>query len=135
MNSIKAASEIHFQLTLKSKSRIGFRLMQFFKLAVIAFLMVGCASRQSQELKKVEVGMSKADVLGQVGNPTRNDRHNGMDRWTYDLQQEAITEPIYVYFDSGKVVYVGPSYPRGQTKSSSKANENNYRSVGDEPKL
>ena len=54
--------------------------------------------------------MDKADVLDKVGNPARKSRQLGQDRWTYEQDTTSgDKEIIHVFFDEGKVTYVGPS--------------------------
>ncbi len=51
--------------------------------------------------------MDKADVLEKIGSPTRKARIFGQDRWTYELDSSSGATTTYVFFQEGKVTYIG----------------------------
>jgi outer membrane protein assembly factor BamE (lipoprotein component of BamABCDE complex) len=85
----------------------------FSKLSVsflaLSFLITSaCATKAVDPIKQIQVGMDKSDVLEILGNPTRQSRSLGMDRWTYELDSQSGLQTIYVFFDAGIVRYIGP---------------------------
>ena len=94
------------------------RLFWFF---IPISLFLGCASPPKVEsLKSVKLDMTKADVLEIVGNPDRTGRHNGHDRWTYLAPDRKDETARYVYFDKGRVVYVGEIQKNPKLEKASK---------------
>jgi outer membrane protein assembly factor BamE (lipoprotein component of BamABCDE complex) len=88
---------------------ILFCVKSLFLTIAAATLLTGCASPGPHNLRKVDVGMEKAEVLEQIGNPVRTGRHQGQDRWTYLTPDNSET---FIYFSEGKVTHVGsPNEP------------------------
>lgn len=79
-------------------------LHRLFFVVLSSVILAGCASPGPHNLRKVDVGMEKAAVLEQLGNPIRTSRHQGQDRWTYITTDNSET---FVYFSEGKVTHVG----------------------------
>lgn len=85
-------------------------MKKFYTLFAGLIFMGGCSTlNQSESLSRVKQGMSKEQVLGIAGNPSRSDRSKGSDRWAYDIkdEQKRKTDTIEVYFSEGRVQYVG----------------------------
>lgn len=97
-------------------------------------MVSSCATHKPKALKAAQIGMDKSDVLEALGNPTRKTRQHGLDRWTYESNPgEAISEVTYIFFDGGKVTYVGPApepQPLGDTKEMKKK-EGQFQTVGE----
>ena len=74
---------------------------------IITLIFVSCASHQTQSLRKIDVGMDKSDVLEKIGNPTRKARVLGQDRWTYEIDGDSGTDTTYIFFQEGRVTYIG----------------------------
>lgn len=100
------------------------RLILNFIFFILSCVFIGCASPQHQALRRVDVGMDKADVLDLVGNPTRTDRAYNQDRWTYESYKNTSStsgdenSTTYVFFADGKVTYVGPDEMHGAPQQS-----------------
>ena len=64
---------------------------------------------RAEELNQVKSGMTKAEVLGIAGNPSRSGRVQGADKWSYDIKNDdnQRVKIIDVYFTSGRVSFVG----------------------------
>ncbi len=80
--------------------------------------VVSCTHTQKESVRKLEVGMSKADVLEVMGNPTRTNRSHGSDRWVYEYEVNGQKEVTEVYFQEGKASYFGkPKDPKSPVNS------------------
>jgi hypothetical protein len=108
--------------------------LYILSLFALAFqLATGCATvSQTQALRGIAVGMSKSEVLEQVGNPTRTGRHLGQDRWVYAANDESSSaQEIYVFFDQGSVTYVGPAQEPSTQKPKKPSANKNFKIVDD----
>ena len=76
-------------------------------MAFFLILSAGCSTAKKDAIKKVTVGMDKADVLELVGSPTRTGRAPGMDRWIYEYDTPTGMETTFIFFHGGFVKYVG----------------------------
>lgn len=70
-------------------------------------VVASCSTSPDEAAKKIENGMTKADVIELMGNPDHADRVHGADRWIYDAQNDR-SKPVEVYFTEGKVTLSGP---------------------------
>jgi outer membrane protein assembly factor BamE (lipoprotein component of BamABCDE complex) len=97
------------------------KMMLLNSLFLVTQFLFGCASTpQNQALRQVRVGMTKSDVLGLSGNPTRTDRKHGQDRWTYQIAGEESDSITYIFFSDGRVTYIGDAKaPEGPIGNSS----------------
>ncbi len=85
---------------------------------VLSFVLSACSTvPQSQALRQVRVGMTKAEVLDLVGNPTRTERRHGQDRWTYESPPHSGDGPMYIFFSEGQVTYVGDAKAPGPVET------------------
>ncbi len=74
------------------------------------FVISACSSAdKADELGQVKSGMTKAEVLGIAGNPSRSGRVQGADKWSYDIldDEKRRVRIIDVYFTSGRVSFIG----------------------------
>jgi len=77
---------------------------------LLGVCLSACSTSQTKALRRVEVGMTKNEVLNIVGDPSRVGREHGQDRWAYvDHESDTSDETTYVFFSEGRVTYVGPS--------------------------
>ena len=105
--------------------------------------LVGCSTPQSQSLRRIEVGMTKEQVLNLAGNPQRSGREHGQDRWVYINREGGPhdNESTLVYFSEGKVTYIGPTVgPFIENSDNSKSHheetlKNRSEKTPTEPKL
>lgn len=72
-----------------------------------AFFSSACQTNELKAYEKLKVGMDKDDVLGIMGNPTRTQRWQGKDRWTYRFYHDDAAYLREVHFEDSKAVYVG----------------------------
>jgi outer membrane protein assembly factor BamE (lipoprotein component of BamABCDE complex) len=72
----------------------------------VTFFVFGC-SHGEKSTAKIQVGMTKADVLESAGNPRHTGRQHGLDVWLYVDGDETSKTKTEVFFDEGKVKYVG----------------------------
>lgn len=84
------------------------------KYAVIALLLLaGCAT--ANKMNSLHVGMTKQQVISQMGAPTTAAAENGTEILYYDLYasdndaMSAITTRHYTAFKGGKLVAYGPA--------------------------
>lgn len=61
-----------------------------------------------QDYARVDVGMSKPQVMDTLGPPSWSDRRKGEDRWIYFLDPHDRTTERIVYFRDGIVTRKGP---------------------------
>ena len=87
-----------------------FLILSEFVLLFSLFALSACATKTVDNIKRVQVGMDKSDVLEILGNPTRQSRSLGMDRWTYEIENPSGLQSNYIFFDGGIVRYVGPQH-------------------------
>lgn len=91
------------------------RFIKDFKVGALIWLvgaaiLSSCATSPDDAAKKIEDGMTKADIIELMGNPDHADRVYGSDRWIYDAQGGR-TKPVEIYFTEGKVTLSGPPAP------------------------
>lgn len=100
-------------------------LKKYAKTFIAACLLIpfiGCA-HSDQSVQKVQVGMTKAEVLELAGNPRHTTRKHGLDVWLYIEDRGTTSVKTEVFFDEGKVKHIGEadSYqPSGATKAKPK---------------
>lgn len=75
--------------------------------SVIFLFTLSCASPQKSNQQRVSVGMDKDQVLQVLGNPSRSKRVSGSDRWSYDEYVDGSKQVLQVYFQNGRVRFVG----------------------------
>jgi outer membrane protein assembly factor BamE (lipoprotein component of BamABCDE complex) len=78
-----------------------------FVCSTLLVFIAGCASRETEIKKIVQPGMDKDQVLKAMGNPSRSKRISGADKWSYDSYVNGQKKTIQVYFQDGKVQFVG----------------------------
>lgn len=109
---------------------------RFFQIlsAFLLLTIVSCSTPKHQALRKIEVGMDKAEVLDLVGNPSRISRQHGQDRWAYEVSDRSSSETTYIYFADGRVTYIGNSpelsKPTATTKLKPTTPGENFKPIG-----
>jgi hypothetical protein len=84
--------------------------MKYFAALLTICLLVGCKTTASQ-FAGLQLGMSKAAVVGQLGNPTivrgamQNKYGSVIEVWEYDVQDRFW--PMWLYFADGKLFQWG----------------------------
>lgn len=91
--------------------------------------VVGC-SHSGNSAAKIQIGMTKADVLEMMGNPNHTGRRHGSDVWTYTNEQTG-TGKIEIYFQGGKVSYIGDGGASPSGSSSQTKSEKGFREVSE----
>lgn len=86
-----------------------FKVGALLFLATAAFLS-SCSTSPDEAAKKIESGMTKAEIIELMGNPDHADRIHGSDRWIYDAEGGR-TKAVEIYFTDGKVTLSGPPAP------------------------
>lgn len=85
---------------------------------------MGCSSpNRKDQLSRVKSGMTKEQVLGITGNPSRSGRVQGADKWSYDIydSEKRRVDIIDIYFTDGTVDIVGSEDSlKARFKSSAK---------------
>lgn len=76
-------------------------------IVVAAFFSSGCQTNELKAYEKLKVGMDKDEVLGIMGNPTKTQRWQGKDRWTYRFYHDGAPHLREVHFENSKSVYIG----------------------------
>lgn len=76
-------------------------------LATLLGVFTGCSSAEKRPEDQVQLGMDKSAVLEILGNPKRTARVRGADRWTYETPKNEKVDLLDIYFQDGKVSYVG----------------------------
>jgi hypothetical protein len=100
---------------------LRFSLLISSSLLLLTATLISCSSMpQHQALRTVAVGMDKADVLEKVGNPAHISRVHNQDCWEYKGSAENGDEKTLVFFDAGRVTYVGPSEPANAANTNHK---------------
>ncbi len=91
---------------------------------LFAFFGFGCQTPPLKDYKRLTLGMEKHDVLEIMGNPTRTQRWQGKDRWTYIFYDSGIRLEKEVHFFENTSVYVGePLKPEVSAEEQDKINE------------
>ncbi len=72
-----------------------------------ACLLVACATPLSEQIKRVQVGMEKDQVLLITGAPSRYRRVKTRDVYTYFFYEDDVRLEREIQFEAGRVVYVG----------------------------
>ncbi|MEK6555482.1 MAG: outer membrane protein assembly factor BamE [Bdellovibrionota bacterium] len=77
----------------------------------VFLVLAACSSPEKKAEHKVQIGMDKAAVLDALGTPKKTGRVHGSDRWMYETTTNGQVEKTDVYFQEGKVSYVGAPRP------------------------
>ena len=76
--------------------------------AVSLILTSACATNPANNFDQIHQGMTKAQVIAQIGGPDKSVRRGGADHWTYVLRNESGADEIReIEFQSGRATYVG----------------------------
>lgn len=97
-------------------------------MSLLLTIMWGCAHSPKDNFARLQMGMGKADVIEIMGNPTRTSRKHGSDRWTYEYEVDGKMVSNDVFFQAGKVTYIG------QPPSKQNGAEQGFRDIDAEPK-
>lgn len=74
---------------------------------IAAFFSSACQTNELKAYEKLKVGMDKDEVLGIMGNPTKTQRWQGKDRWTYKFYHDDSPYVREVHFENSKSTYIG----------------------------
>ena len=74
--------------------------------------------------------MDKSDVLERLGNPSHVAREHGLDRWAYENANSTGKETTYIFFDKGKVSYIGPAEKKDIVPPSESKNKSEKKDEG-----
>lgn len=74
---------------------------------LMLFLWSGCASLSLKTFRGIDLGMTKSDVLEQVGSPFKTDHRDGIDYWMYRFYEKETRILQEIQFQDGQVIYVG----------------------------
>ena len=76
--------------------------------ALALLLAAACATNPANNFDGIHQGMTKAQVIAQIGGPDKSVRRGGADHWTYVLRNESGADEIReIEFQSGRATYVG----------------------------
>ena len=84
------------------------RLISITSLAAAAVLTSACATNLVSNFNHIQKGMTKAQVISQIGGPDKAVRRGGADHWTYAIRNESGSDELReIEFESGRATYVG----------------------------
>ena len=98
-------------------------------------LLSACSTtNREKQLERVKSGMTKEQVLGITGNPSRSSRVQGADKWSYDIfdSEKRRVDVIDVYFTNGTVDIVGSEESlkaKFRQSSTPDSNDNGFRDL------
>lgn len=73
----------------------------------VSLFTTACQTSMLKQFGEVKPGMEKDDVLDLMGTPTRTQRAQGKDRWTYVFYDNRIRFEKEVQFFEGNAIYAG----------------------------
>ncbi|KHD87436.1 MAG: lipoprotein [Bdellovibrio sp. ArHS] len=82
-------------------------------------MTTACQTSMLKQFGEVRPGMEKDDVLDLMGSPSRTQRFQGKDRWTYVFYDDRIRFEKEVQFFNGNAIYVGDIAQPEATKTAS----------------
>ncbi|WP_291516515.1 outer membrane protein assembly factor BamE [Bdellovibrio sp. ArHS] len=86
---------------------------------LLGLLTTACQTSMLKQFGEVRPGMEKDDVLDLMGSPSRTQRFQGKDRWTYVFYDDRIRFEKEVQFFNGNAIYVGDIAQPEATKTAS----------------
>jgi outer membrane protein assembly factor BamE (lipoprotein component of BamABCDE complex) len=107
-----------------------------FAVAVLTVSLIsGCAHDEKSAVNKIQMGMTKSEVLELVGNPNHTSRRLNNDVWLYVYDSGDNGGKTEIYFQEGKVTYIGaPHEDVAPSTSPQTKSGNGFHPVGEDAK-
>lgn len=96
--------------------------MKYAFILIFSLLSSGCYTglgQHSSKFNKISLGMSKADVIGAIGNPQSTSAKDGVEYMTYNVYEVVFGQyvPYFVRIKNGKVESYGKMGDFDSTKN------------------
>src|SRR4051812_19130610 len=94
-------------------------------------LAIGCRTPMSLNLKKIELGMEKDQIIELLGPPQVSQRLHGQDVWTYIFYDKENKQGRELVFENGRLSRLGEAKfePTNQEKMEDSTSMEEYESL------